>query len=207
MSTNKIFSNQKQAAFAGQDLSRKGSVDEPIKELVDFINSLESYFTTSSCSGRIVVLADTPEEEPSIQKDGCKWVHVSHIKCTCEEIFTKLDPSIGDLSFKFEAFVLHVQCRTLDDAQLMLSCGVQAGFRNSGISLKSRKNSNQEWPKIIVAIRSTHGIEAPLSTGGKLLVTSEYVDHIVTKANMLMDENLKRITRFHQKLVQQIKVE
>jgi tRNA wybutosine-synthesizing protein 3 len=62
MSTNKIFSNQKQAAFAGQDLSRKGSVDEPIKELVDFINSLESYFTTSSCSGRIVVLADTPEE-------------------------------------------------------------------------------------------------------------------------------------------------
>jgi tRNA(Phe) wybutosine-synthesizing methylase Tyw3 len=62
MSTNKIFSNQKQAAFAGQDLSRKGSVDEPIKELVDFINSLASYFTTSSCSGRIVVLADTPEE-------------------------------------------------------------------------------------------------------------------------------------------------
>jgi len=57
-----------------------------------------------------------------------------------------------------------------------LSCGVQAGFRNSGISLKSRKNSNQEWPKIIVAIRSTHGIEAPLSTGGKLLVTSEVIN-------------------------------
>ena len=143
MSANKIFSNQKQAAFAGLDLSRKGSVDEPIKELVDFINSLERYFTTSSCSGRIVVLADTPEEvnsflfyvvstaliklqsdswfqEPSIQKEGCKWVHVSHTECTCEEIFTKLDPSIGDLSFKFEAFVLHVQCRTLDDAQLMV---------------------------------------------------------------------------------------
>jgi tRNA(Phe) wybutosine-synthesizing methylase Tyw3 len=62
MSANKIFSNLKQAAFAGLDLSRKGSVDEPIKELVDFINSLERYFTTSSCSGRIVVLADTPEE-------------------------------------------------------------------------------------------------------------------------------------------------
>jgi tRNA wybutosine-synthesizing protein 3 len=59
---------------------------------------------------------------------------------------------------------------------LQLSCGVQAGFRNSGISLKSRKNSNQEWPKIIVAIRSTHGIEAPLSTGGKLLVTSEVIN-------------------------------
>lgn len=48
-------------------------------------------------------------------------MHVSHTKCNCEEIQSKLDPSIGDLSFKFEAFVLHVQCRTLDDAQLMVS--------------------------------------------------------------------------------------
>lgn len=58
----KLFSNQKQAAFAGQDLSRKGSVDEPIRDLVDFINSSDKYFTTSSCSGRIVVLADNAEE-------------------------------------------------------------------------------------------------------------------------------------------------
>lgn len=62
MSSNKLFSAQKKVAFSGQDLSRKGSVDEPIVELVDFINSLDNYFTTSSCSGRIVVLADTPEE-------------------------------------------------------------------------------------------------------------------------------------------------
>ncbi|KAK4002348.1 tRNA wybutosine-synthesizing protein 3 homolog [Daphnia magna] len=203
----KMFANHKQAAFAGQDLSRKGSIDEPIRELVDCINLSEKYFTTSSCSGRIVVLAETAEEEPSVQKQGCQWVFVSHSKCSWEEIYSKLDTSIGDLSFKFEAFVLHVQCRTLDDAQLMLSCGVQAGFRNSGISLKSRKNSHQEWPKIMVAIRSTHGIEVPLSASGKLLVTSEYVDHVVTKANILMEENFKRISRFQQNLIQQIKVD
>lgn len=60
-----------------------------------------------------------------------------------------------------------------------LSCGVQAGFRNSGISLKSRKNSHQEWPKIMVAIRSTHGIEVPLSASGKLLVTSEVIFKVI----------------------------
>ncbi len=48
-----------------------------------------------------------------------------------------------------------------------------AGFRNSGISLKSRKNSKQDFPKIIAAIRSTHGIEAPIASGGKLLVSQE----------------------------------
>lgn len=57
-----MFANHKQAAFAGQDLSRKGSIDEPIRELVDCINLSEKYFTTSSCSGRIVVLAETAEE-------------------------------------------------------------------------------------------------------------------------------------------------
>ena len=50
---------------------------------------------------------------------------------------------------------------------------MQAGFRNSGISLKSRKNRNQDFPKIMVAIRSTHGLEAPVSTCGKMLVSSE----------------------------------
>ena len=61
----KLFANQKLAAFSSKDLSRKGSVDEPIRELVDFINSSDSYFTTSSCSGRIVVLADYSQQEAS----------------------------------------------------------------------------------------------------------------------------------------------
>jgi tRNA(Phe) wybutosine-synthesizing methylase Tyw3 len=52
------FVEQKAAALRGQDLSRKGSVDEPIRNLVNFINSKSQYFTTSSCSGRILVLAD-----------------------------------------------------------------------------------------------------------------------------------------------------
>lgn len=46
---------------------------------------------------------------------------MSHNCCSVEEILSKLDPSPGDLSFKFEAFVLHVQCRSLDDAQIMVS--------------------------------------------------------------------------------------
>lgn len=39
------------------DLSRKGNIDESIKELISFINSLDEYVTTSSCSGRIIVVS------------------------------------------------------------------------------------------------------------------------------------------------------
>ena len=38
-----------------KDLSRKSSVDEYIQDLIDYINQTESYFTTSSCSGRFIV--------------------------------------------------------------------------------------------------------------------------------------------------------
>lgn len=39
------------------DLSRKGNIDESIRELISFINSLDEYVTTSSCSGRIIVVS------------------------------------------------------------------------------------------------------------------------------------------------------
>ena len=53
------FSAQKLAAFSGQDLSRKGSVDEAIQDLVTYINSLDQYFTTRfvlECSPTIILI-------------------------------------------------------------------------------------------------------------------------------------------------------
>lgn len=41
------------------DLSRKGSIDEKIIGLVDFINNQNCYVTTSSCSGRISVFTNS----------------------------------------------------------------------------------------------------------------------------------------------------
>ena len=38
------------------DLSRKGAIDAAIVGLIELINGRDEYFTTSSCSGRIVVL-------------------------------------------------------------------------------------------------------------------------------------------------------
>lgn len=54
---NKVFYERKKAVESGipADLSRKGNIDDTIVNLVDFINSLEDYATTSSCSGRIIV--------------------------------------------------------------------------------------------------------------------------------------------------------
>ena len=47
---------QKEQCLSGVDLSRKGSVDAPILDLVNFINAQPDFFTTSSCSGRTIVV-------------------------------------------------------------------------------------------------------------------------------------------------------
>ena len=53
-----IFRKQKLAALSGLDLSRKGSVDAPIVNLIQQINDQEQYFTTSSCSGRVCIVEE-----------------------------------------------------------------------------------------------------------------------------------------------------
>ena len=58
-----VFDKQKAASLSGVDLSRKGSVDDPIQHLVIFINKQQNYFTTSSCSGRILIADNVSSPE------------------------------------------------------------------------------------------------------------------------------------------------
>jgi len=74
------------------DLSPKGSVDEDIRELVDDINQLDGFVTTSSCAGRVAAYLEgvskhaqngenENERAPGIAsggKGGGQWLFVSH---------------------------------------------------------------------------------------------------------------------------------
>jgi tRNA wybutosine-synthesizing protein 3 len=74
------------------DLSPKGSVDEPIRDLIREINTFDGLVTTSSCSGRISVFLegrksgtdDALNEENGASeagpggKGGGAWLFISH---------------------------------------------------------------------------------------------------------------------------------
>ncbi|XP_029805585.1 tRNA wybutosine-synthesizing protein 3 homolog isoform X3 [Suricata suricatta] len=156
------FKRWKAQCQSKADFSRKGSVDEDVVDIVQLLNGREQYFTTSSCAGRIILL------------DG----------------IVALKKANGDAVLKFEPLILHVQCRQLQDAQILHSVAIDSGFRNSGITVGKRG-------KIMLAIRSTHGLEVPLSHKGKLMVTEEYIDFLLKIANQKMEENKKRIERFY----------
>ncbi|XP_033007692.1 tRNA wybutosine-synthesizing protein 3 homolog [Lacerta agilis] len=194
------FKRWKEQRLSRADGSRKGSVDEPIAGIVRLLNGRDSFCTTSSCSGRVVVLEQPPLPPAAeattgfeIQKQNCTWLMVTHQICAIENVLTALQKATDDAIFKFEPFVLHVQCQDLQDAQLLHKVAIEAGFRNSGITV-GRKG------KIMMAVRSTHCLEVPLSRKGKLMVSEEYVDFVVQVANQKMEENWKRIDRFYSSL-------
>lgn len=68
------FSSEKARVLSKVDLSRKGSVDEPIAELVSYVNSLDDFYTTSSCSGRLVVMQEVNALDMSCI-DECMCIH------------------------------------------------------------------------------------------------------------------------------------
>jgi len=77
-----------------QDLSPKGSIDAPIRDLIGEINSLQGLVTTSSCSGRISVFlegrkSDSEVAESASEIEGSRagpggkggggaWLFISH---------------------------------------------------------------------------------------------------------------------------------
>ncbi|MBN3279025.1 TYW3 protein, partial [Polyodon spathula] len=71
---------------------------------------------------------------------------------------------------------------------LQHSVAINSGFRNSGITVGKKG-------KIIMAVRSTHCLEVPLSHKGQVLVQEEYIDYVVQVANRKIEENRKRIER------------
>ncbi|XP_041126266.1 tRNA wybutosine-synthesizing protein 3 homolog [Polyodon spathula] len=189
MEAGNNFKQWKKQCLSKVDFSKKGSVDGEIENIVSFINECHSYFTTSSCSGRIILI-DGVSDNTEVQKQNCSWLFVTHQKCQKEDVLSGLQKACGDAVFKFEPFVLHVQCKQLEDAQLLHSVAINSGFRNSGITVGKKG-------KIIMAVRSTHCLEVPLSHKGQVLVQEEYIDYVVQVANRKIEENRKRIERFH----------
>ncbi|RLV88631.1 hypothetical protein DV515_00015451 [Chloebia gouldiae] len=184
------FARRKAQRLARPDPSRKRALDARAAELVRLLNARERFCSASSCDGRVVVM-DT--NGTGIQKKNCTWLLVTHDPCVKGDVMAALKKATGDVVFKFEPFVLHVLCQELQDAQLLHSVAIDSGFRNSGITVG-------RGGKITMAVRSTHCLEVPLSHKGRLMVSEEYIEFLVHVANQKMEENIRRIDRFHKGL-------
>ncbi|KAM6398368.1 tRNA wybutosine-synthesizing protein 3 homolog [Pluvialis apricaria] len=189
------FPQRKAQRLRRADGSRKGALDERAVAVVQLLNGRAQFCTTSSCSGRLVLAQGRPADISGgeIAKKDCTWLMVTHELCVKGDVMTALEKATGDVVLKFEPFVLHVLCQELQDAQLLHSVAIDSGFKNSGITVG-------RGGKIMMAVRSTHCLEVPLSHKGKLMVSEEYIEFLVHVANRKMEENIRRIDRFYKRL-------
>ena len=172
------FENQKKVFLKRLDKSKKGSIDKEIITLIKKINKNPNYYTTSSCSGRIVLI--TSGKKPA------KWVFLSHKQVTFKQIKSVNLPK-KDIWFKQEPFIIHIACRTIDDAQKLLNKARSVGLKRSGIQ-SIRKN--------IIEIISTEHLETPIAEKGKLLIDDNYLKILVKQANKKLKQTREKIKRF-----------
>ncbi|KAI1137477.1 methyltransferase TYW3-domain-containing protein [Hypoxylon sp. FL0543] len=261
------------------DASPKGSVDVGIRELIDEVNRLDGFVTTSSCAGRVSVFkegskkggsASSFEEERKgggegdvdgdgdgdgdgggeVRKlagvggkgGGGAWLFVSHDPITLdgdasgnatEDVQTLLglrssrsewdgaepvafgNEAVQDVSttrfihFKFEPMILHVLTASPEHAQLLLRCGLQAGFRESGaVSLISAVGEQHAMPMVAIrsmglAFESLIGYQSGDGDGDlHCTVTPAFLRTLVLIANERFTENGKRIERFRAALAE-----
>ena len=125
-----IFKYRKWNQLKKDDKSFKGSWDEKIRKLCDKINSFEEYYTTSSCSGRAFLLKDFKEKRDNLfVKVWHNEINFGDLKKALLELKSK-----EVIYFKQTPVILHVSCRTLEDAQKLLDLAVkEAGWKRCSI--------------------------------------------------------------------------
>jgi tRNA wybutosine-synthesizing protein 3 len=174
------FDNEKKMALQKPDKSSAGSIDTAIQPVCTLLNASQNYYTTSSCSGRIVIMSESGIHD----KHAAQWLLVSHQPV---DVTTILELSFPDTEiwFREEGMILHVACRTYEDAFQLVHTAQKTGLKRSGVISSANK--------IIVEILDTEKLELPIGINGKLVVSSQYLELIVEKANTKLKRTRKKI--------------
>jgi tRNA wybutosine-synthesizing protein 3 len=104
-----------------------------------------------------------------------------------ESNLSKAGNGLKSINFKFkqEPPILHVVCKSLEDAESLLKKAQLVGFKRSGaISLSGN---------IVVELISTEKIEFPLLKDGNLLVREDFLRFVIQKSNENLEKGWKKV--------------
>lgn len=173
------------------DAKKRGEVDAPILPLLDLINSQRDMVTTSSCSGRVVLLETDVSERKRESAFYRKW----HRPVTTDEVWEALQAYSGAnvLWFKVDPFILHVAFWDLPTALDIIRLARSAGFKIAGIQACDSS-------KIHVEIRGIDSMTVPVYFK-RLLIDRPYVRELVGFANRKIVRNAERTVLFFERLL------
>jgi len=171
------------------DALNSGRVDEGILPLLEFINSLQDFYSTSSCSGRITLLHDVG------RKPDNEWLGKWHREVSTGEVLKAMEepPGKGVVLFKYESAILHLVARELNDAEKILVIARDSGYKRVGIQGLSEG-------RYLVEICDTEKIDAPVIDSGRVLVDEKYLEYLVKLANKKFGKGMRKLERLEKNL-------
>lgn len=170
------------------DKSRQGSVDTAAWPMIETINALPDYYTTSSCAGRINVF----KEPASGKKHEAEWLFVTHDEAHYKEVLESLEAiPVESLWLRMEPPIFHVACRDQAAAEKLLKVCQASGWKRSGIISTGGKTQKQR--RVMVEIVGNERIDTPIAQDGQLLFEKSFIRFLVKKANEKLVQTRKRL--------------
>lgn len=165
----------------------EGKADGQIIKLCGFVNSLPSFFSSSSCAGRIMLLKTDASESKREAAFHAKW----HRKVKLSELekAMKQKTEAEELWLKQESFILHLGARDLEGANKILECCRIAGIKRAGIMVA-------EQEKFIVELIGTQNLGIPVKKKNKILIEKEFLSFVLRKANAKLLRNYASLKKF-----------
>lgn len=171
----------------------QGKVDGQMQSLCTFIAETGNYYTSSCCSGRIVLL-----ERRGNRKIDTFFQRKWHRKVKLKELLEGFrERTIGEIWLKVDPFILHIGCADLEHAKTVLGAMKKAGVKRGGIIVA-------EPEKFLIEFQGTEKMDVPIKEArknwGKKLVGEEYIKVLLKKANKLLAGNYRRLKRLEMEL-------
>jgi tRNA wybutosine-synthesizing protein 3 len=143
---------------------------------------MKEYYTTSSCSGRVVLLKGSGEKMKNA------FLFRTHKKITFKELKKVLEEIKyeGLVEFQQTSCILHVACESLDGAQKIVNKAKESGWKRSGI-MGGKRN--------MVELHSTETISFPIMNKGEILVNDDFLKIIIKEANNKLERTWEKIKR------------
>lgn len=183
------FDKRKKDVLSKLDKSHKNEWDEKIANLCRKINSLDDYYTTSSCSGRIILMIEQDKKAENL------FISVYHNKISFKKLKEDLVSALKmgkKAKFKLEPCILHASCRSLEDAEKIYNKAKLAGWKKSGI-IGMRNGFNVE-------LNGTDRLEFPIIHENKVLVNDEFLKIVVDESNKKLEKSWMKIKKLEKEI-------
>lgn len=178
------FIQRKNAVLSKTDRSSVGEWDNKIQKLCEKINKTSDFYTTSSCSGRVILMISKDKKGKDL------FLKIWHDKVYFDDFKEVLNGFLNKkeiIKFKLEPPILHVACRDLKRATEILEKAKFLGFKRSSVLTFDRN--------IVVEINSSERFEFPVIKNDKILVDDEFLKLVLEMSNYKMERGWEKIKR------------